>query len=131
MSNIDSALLHYVIGYEKGTTSRKMCFFFFTINFFKLSPFQSLKSPRLLTQFIGRLGLLLHRSNVRSYRIVILLGCLDHSQCMKIDCPTPVYRFYKLIKFNYLMLLATTMNYCSVQYDLIGREPWGRTTVNN
>ena len=34
--------------------------------FFKLSPFQSLKSPRLLAWFVSSLGLLLHRSNVRS-----------------------------------------------------------------
>ena len=35
--------------------------------FFKLSPFQGHRSPRLPTWFIGSLGLLLHRSNIRSY----------------------------------------------------------------
>ena len=35
--------------------------------FFKWSPLQGLKSPRLPTWFFSSLGLLLHRSNVRSY----------------------------------------------------------------
>ena len=35
--------------------------------FFKLSPHQGYNSPRLLTWFVGSLGLLLHRSNIRSY----------------------------------------------------------------
>ena len=35
--------------------------------FFKLSPFQDLKSPRLLTWCLSSLGLLLHKFNVRSY----------------------------------------------------------------
>ena len=48
---------------RKGTTPRKTHF----LPFFKLSPFQGLKSPRLPTWFIGSLGLLLHRSNVRGY----------------------------------------------------------------
>ena len=40
----------------------------FCHNFFNLSPFQGHKSSiRLLTWFIDTLGLLLHRSNVRSY----------------------------------------------------------------
>jgi hypothetical protein len=45
---------------RKGGTSRKTWFF-------KLSPFQGLKSPRLLAWFVSSLGLLLHKSNVRSY----------------------------------------------------------------
>ena len=47
---------------RKGTTSRKTHF----LPFFKLSPFEGLKSPRLPTWFIGSLDLLLHIS-VRSY----------------------------------------------------------------
>ena len=35
--------------------------------FFNLSPFQGHKSPRLPTWLLDSLGLLLHRSNVRSY----------------------------------------------------------------
>ena len=35
--------------------------------FFKLSPFQDLKSPGFLAWFISSLGLLLHRSDIRSY----------------------------------------------------------------
>ena len=49
--------------WEKGPLRAKRVF----LLFFKLSPFQGLKSPRLPTWFIGSLGLLLHRSNVRSY----------------------------------------------------------------
>ena len=48
---------------RKETTSRKTRFF---LPIFKLSPFQGLKSPRLPTWFVSSLGLLLHRSNVRS-----------------------------------------------------------------
>ena len=49
--------------WEKGALRAKRVF----LPFFKLSPFQGLKSPRLLAWFISSLGLLLHRSNVRSY----------------------------------------------------------------
>ena len=49
--------------WEKGPLRAKRDF----LPFFKLSPFQGLKSPRLLTWFIGSIGLLLHRSNVKSY----------------------------------------------------------------
>ena len=35
--------------------------------FFKLPSFQDLKNPRLPTRFVNSSGLLLHRSNVRSY----------------------------------------------------------------
>ena len=49
--------------WEKGPLRAKRVF----LPFFKLSPFQGLKSSRLLTRFVGSLGLLLHRS-VRSYR---------------------------------------------------------------
>ena len=41
---------------RKGTTCAKYDF----LPFFKLSPFQGLKSPRLLTWFVSSLGLLLH-----------------------------------------------------------------------
>ena len=47
---------------RNGTTLGKTQF----LPFFKLSPFQGLKSPRLPTWFVGSLGLLLHRSKVRS-----------------------------------------------------------------
>ena len=47
---------------EKGSLRTKRDF----LPFFKLSPFQGLRSPRSLTWFIGSLGLLHHRSNVRS-----------------------------------------------------------------
>ena len=47
--------------WEKGPYHAKRDF----LPFFKLPPFQGLKSPRLLTWFVGSLGLLLHRSNVR------------------------------------------------------------------
>ena len=49
--------------WEKGPLRAKRDF----LLFFKLSPFQGLKSPRLQTWFVGSLDLLLHRSNVRSY----------------------------------------------------------------
>ena len=48
--------------WEKGPYRAKRDF----LPFFKLSPFQGLKSPRLLAWFVSSLGLLLHRSNVRS-----------------------------------------------------------------
>ena len=48
--------------WEKGPLHAKRDF----LPFFKLSPFQGLKSPRLLAWFISSLDLLLHRSNVRS-----------------------------------------------------------------
>ena len=48
--------------WEKGPYRAKREF----LPFFKLSPFKGLKSPRLPTWFVGSLGLLLHRSNVRS-----------------------------------------------------------------
>ena len=56
-----------VIGSERRDHFTLNVIFFFFLPFFKLSPFQGLKSPRLLTWFIGSIGLLLHRSNVRSY----------------------------------------------------------------
>ena len=49
--------------WEKGPYRTKHDF----LPLFKLPPFQGLKSPRLPTWFVGSLGLLLHRSNVRSY----------------------------------------------------------------
>ena len=49
-------------------------FFFNFLPFSKLSPFQDLKSPRLPAWFVGRLGLLLHRSNVRRYSKVSVLS---------------------------------------------------------
>ena len=49
--------------WEKGALHAKRNFF----AIFKLSPFQGLKSPRLLAWFISSLGLLLHRSNIKSY----------------------------------------------------------------
>ena len=52
----------YVVGYEEKDHSRKMQF----LLFFNLSPFQGHKSPRLPTWSVDSLGLLLHRSNVRS-----------------------------------------------------------------
>ena len=48
--------------WEKGPLCAERVF----LLFFKLSPFQGLKRPRLPTWFTGSLGLLLHRSNVRS-----------------------------------------------------------------
>ena len=54
---------HYVIGYEKRDHIAQKHNF---LPFFKLSPFQSLNSPRLLAWFVSSMGLLLHRSNVRS-----------------------------------------------------------------
>ena len=50
--------------WEKGPLCAKRVFFF---PFFKLSPFQGFKSPRLLIWFVGSLSLPLHRSNIRSY----------------------------------------------------------------
>ena len=47
---------------RKGITSCKTWF----LSLFNLPPFQASKSPRLQTWFVGSLGLLLHRSNVRS-----------------------------------------------------------------
>ena len=49
--------------WEKGPYRAKRNF----LPFFKLSPFQGVKSPRIPTWFMGSLGLVLHRSNVRSY----------------------------------------------------------------
>ena len=49
--------------WEKGPYCAKCDF----LQLFKLPPFQGLKSPRLPTCFVGSLGLLRHRSNVRSY----------------------------------------------------------------
>ena len=40
---------------------------YFFLPFFKLSPFQGHVRPRLTTWFISGIGLLLHRSNIRSY----------------------------------------------------------------
>ena len=48
--------------WEKGPFRAKCDF----LPFFKLSPFQGLKSPRLLAWFVSSMDLLLHRSNVRS-----------------------------------------------------------------
>ena len=53
-----------MVGYEKRDHFAQNAIFW---HFFKLSPFQGLKSPRLLTWFLSSLGLLLHRSNIRSY----------------------------------------------------------------
>jgi len=40
---------------------------FFFLLFFNLTPFHGHKNPRLTTWFVDSLGLLLHRSNVKSY----------------------------------------------------------------
>ena len=53
-----------VVGYEKMDNFAQNAIF---LPFFKLLPFQGLESPRLLAWFISSFGLLLHRSNVRSY----------------------------------------------------------------
>ena len=61
---VDSECRSIVVGSEKrGNFAQDDIVFFF----FNLSPFQGHKSPRLLTWFIDTLGLLLHRSNIRSY----------------------------------------------------------------
>ena len=47
--------------WEKGPCCAKR-----VLRFFELSPYEGLKSPRLLAWFVSSLGLVLHRSNVRS-----------------------------------------------------------------
>ena len=51
-------------GYEKRDHFAQNAIF---LAFFKLSPFQGFKSPRLRTWFLSSLDLPLHRSNVKSY----------------------------------------------------------------
>ena len=53
----------FVIGYEKRVNFTQNVIFWLFSN----SPFQGLNSLRLSTWFIRSIGLLLHRSNIRSY----------------------------------------------------------------